>query len=98
LQSTIKVALQRHRQQEAAAATQSGFAHTLNSIGNGAIVTDRQGIVTFINPVDRELTGWTQAEALGQQISQIFRLHWETDGIAIENPSLRAMRLQHSIC
>jgi PAS domain S-box-containing protein len=97
LQSTIKVALQRHQVEVAAQATQACLTNTLNSIGSGIITTDRQGLVTLINPIAADLTGWDQAAALGQDIGQIFRLIWETDGTDIENPSSRAMRLNQPI-
>jgi PAS domain S-box-containing protein len=97
LQSTIKIALQRHQVEVAAQATQTCLTNTLHSIGNGIITTDRQGLVTLINPIAADLTGWDQATALGQDIGQVFRLIWETDGTEIENPSSRAMRLNQPI-
>jgi PAS domain S-box-containing protein len=97
LQSTIQVALQRHQLEKSTRLSQSGLANTLNSIGNGIIITDRQGLVTFINPNAQKLTGWTATDAIGVEIDRIFRLIWETDGSAIENPSMRAMRLQQLV-
>src|SRR5437660_1703167 len=39
---------------------------TLSSIGDGVIVTDGTGAVTFMNPVAEALTGWRPEEAVGQ--------------------------------
>jgi PAS domain S-box-containing protein len=97
LQSTIQIACQRHQREAAARQSQTDLANTLNSLGSGTIVTDRLGVVTFINSTAQELTGWDAKQAIGQQIGRVFRLHWEADGIAIENPSLRAMRLQQPV-
>lgn len=97
LQSTIKVALQRHQVEIAAQTTQACLTNALNSIGTGIITTDRQGLVTLINPIAEALTGFDAAAAVGQDIGQIFRLIWETDGTGIENPSSRAMRLNQPI-
>jgi PAS domain S-box-containing protein len=97
LQSTIQVAIQRHQREASAQIDRSGLEHTLNSFGSGIIITDRQGLVTFINRIAEALTGWESTAAIGLQIGQVFRLIWETDGIAIENPSLRAMRLKQSV-
>ncbi len=97
LQSTIKVALQRHQVETASRQRQANLADTLKSIGSGIITTDRQGLVTFLNPIAEYLTGWHSEAAIGQDIGRVFRLIWETDGTEIENPSARAMRLKQSI-
>ncbi len=97
LQSTIKVALQRHQVEVAAQNTHACLTNALNSIGTGIITTDRQGLVTLINPIAEALTGYDAVAGLGQDIGQIFRLIWETDGTEIENPSSRAMRLKQQI-
>ena len=47
---------------------------TLNSIGDAVISTDSAACVTLLNPVAQLLTGWTQAEAVGQPISKIFHI------------------------
>ncbi len=97
LQSTVKVALQRHQVEITAQTTQVSLANALSSIGTGVITTDRQGLVTLINPIATAMTGYDPIVALGQDIGQIFRLIWETDGAEIENPSSRAMRLRQPI-
>jgi PAS domain S-box-containing protein len=97
LQSTIKIALQRHQVEVSAALTQASLLNTLNSIGSGIISTDRQGLVTFINPIAEDLTGWGADEAIGVEIDRVFHLIWETDATEIENPSARAMRLNQTV-
>ena len=47
---------------------------TLWSIDDGVIVTDRQGHVTFMNPVAERLTGRTLAGAAGQAVAEVYRL------------------------
>ena len=94
LHTAIQVACQRHQVEACAQMTQASLGYTLDNIGSGIIVTDRQGLVTFINPIAQTLTGWSSAAALGVEIDRVFCLIWETDGTAIENPSSRAMRLQ----
>lgn len=64
---------------------------TLTSIGDAVIATDRGGGVTFMNPVAERLTGWTQKEARGVALTQIFRIeHAETRSL-VENPALLAI-------
>ncbi|TXT38466.1 MAG: signal transduction histidine kinase [Comamonadaceae bacterium] len=55
------------------------LAVTLNSIGDGVIATDAQGLVTLLNPLAEQLTGWTQAQASGQKIEDVFHIiHQDT--------------------
>ena len=65
---------------------------TLQSIGDGVISTDCNGLVTNMNPIAEELTGWTLAEGRGKPITKIFRIVNEADGRSVENPAERALR------
>ena len=47
---------------------------TLNSIGDAVIATDAAACVTLLNPVAETLTGWTQAQALGQRVDEVFHI------------------------
>ena len=62
------------------------------SIGDGVIVCDRNFQVTFLNPVSERLTGWSEIEARGQPISEVFRIIAEDTRATVENPATRAMR------
>lgn len=53
---------------------------TLVSVGDGVITSDIQGNVQFMNPVAEKLTGWTQEEAQGHQIEEIFNIYNELTG------------------
>jgi PAS domain S-box-containing protein len=50
------------------------LAVTLNSIGDAVIATDADARVTVINPLAEKLTGWTQAEAIGRPVDEVFRI------------------------
>ena len=52
---------------------------TLNSIGDAVIATDAQGRVTLLNPVAQNLTGWTQAQAHGRPVSEVFHIVGKSD-------------------
>lgn len=70
---------------------------TLGSIGDGVITTDAQGRTGYLNRVAEQLTGLTNAEALGQDISDILALIDEVTGEAIENVALKCMRLRQAV-
>ncbi|MFH0793988.1 MAG: CHASE3 domain-containing protein, partial [bacterium] len=55
-------------------ASEEKLAVTLNSIGDAVIATDAEGHVTLLNPLAEQLTGWTQAEATGRPVDEIFRI------------------------
>jgi PAS domain S-box-containing protein len=50
------------------------LAVTLDSIGDAVIATDAEACVTLLNPVAQELTGWTQEEAFGRPIDDVFQI------------------------
>jgi PAS domain S-box-containing protein len=50
------------------------LAVTLHSIGDAVIATDAEGRVTLLNPLAQQLTGWTQAEAIGLPVEDIFHI------------------------
>lgn len=47
---------------------------TLNSIGDAVITTDAEARVENLNPVAEEMTGWSNAEAHGHKISEVFQI------------------------
>lgn len=59
---------------------------TLRSIGEGVIVTDRYGRVTLMNEVAQTLTGWTEEEAIGRDVEEVFHIINERTKEKVENP------------
>ncbi len=59
---------------------------TLTSIGDAVITTDRDGRVTFLNPIAEKLTGWPRDEALGRSLGDIFLVVDETTRERTANP------------
>jgi PAS domain S-box-containing protein len=68
------------------------LATTLSSIGDGVIATDAAGAIRFVNPVAAELTGWSQAEARGRPLDEVFRIVGAADRLPAENPVEHILR------
>src|SRR4051795_1284870 len=62
------------------------FRVTLSSIGDAVITTDTQALVTFMNPVAEAMTGWSQADALGRPLDEVFRIVNDDTGEPVGNP------------
>lgn len=63
---------------------------TLNSIGDGVITTNIAGNVTQMNPVAQSFTGWSESEAMGRNLSEVFQIV-DDRGNSVENPVLRVI-------
>lgn len=59
---------------------------TLESIGEGVITTDINGIVTYINPAAENLLGITVSAAEGLHINQVFLVKYFSDKKPIKYP------------
>ncbi len=79
--------LVRTRQQAAhLLAREQWFSTTLESIGDAVITVDASGVVTFVNRVAQQLTGWTFADAVGAPFSNVFHVLDEGTRHPIEDP------------
>ena len=66
-------------------------AVTLASIGDGVIVTDPEGKITFMNQMALDLTGWPVSEAIGKPCGTVFRIIDETTRRPVDNPVAKVM-------
>ncbi len=64
---------------------------TLNSIGDGVIATDTNGCVTRLNPVSQKLTGWTQEQANGLPLEEVFNIINAISRQKADNPVQRVL-------
>ena len=67
------------------------WSTTLSSIGDAVIATDISGGITFMNDVSEKLTGWTQGEALGKSVKDVFHIVNEETRIEVESPVLKVL-------
>lgn len=67
--------------------SQENLAITLDSIGDGVIVTDQNGNITRMNPAAERLTGWTQNEAIGCALPDVFQIISADTREPFDNPA-----------
>ncbi len=65
---------------------------TLHAIGDGVIVTDKQGRVTRMNPVAEQMTGWCLHEARGHYLTDVFHIVNALSRLPADNPVERVIR------
>jgi PAS domain S-box-containing protein len=70
----------------------SEFSATLFGIGDGVISTDTGGKVRWLNAVAERLTGWSEAEARGRPLREVFNIRSEETGLEVDNPVDKVMR------
>ena len=70
---------------------------TLRSIGDGVITTDTKSRVILINKVAVGLTGWTQTEAKGKHINDVFHIINENTRQPCENPVEKVLQTKQII-
>jgi len=80
------------RVEEALANEKERLDVTLRSIGDGVITTDVEGRVVLINQVTEQLTGWTQAEAAGKPLTEVFHIINELTREVCENPVEKVLK------
>lgn len=66
--------------------SEQSLASTLYSIGDGVISTDEHGRIARLNRVAEQLTGWTEAEAIGVPFETVFQLVDEPTGEPASSP------------
>jgi len=68
------------------------FEVTLASIGDAVITTDIEGRVTFLNPVAQVMTGWSQSDANGQPLLNVFRILNESTRQPADDPIAKVLK------
>ncbi|TAN43939.1 MAG: PAS domain S-box protein [Nitrospirae bacterium] len=67
------------------------LAVTLRSIGDGVITTDTHGTVVLMNKVAEDLTGWSNEDAEGKPLAEVFDIINENTRERCENPVTRVL-------
>ncbi len=64
----------------------------LKAIGDAVIATDAAGRVELLNQVAEQLTGWSEAEARGRLLDEVFFIISEETRESVENPVTKVLR------
>lgn len=74
LQTTIEIALYKYKMQMELKDRERWLSTILKSIGDGVIATNKNGAITFMNPLAETLTGWKLEQALDRTLSDVFKV------------------------
>jgi PAS domain S-box-containing protein len=72
-QETVEALLMARQAERALTAEKERLTVTLRSVGDGVITTDLTSTILSMNRVAEALTGWTQAEAIGKPLAEVFQ-------------------------
>ena len=77
---------------EALRRSEESLPATLYSIGDAVLAADENALVTRINPVAERLTGWSEQEAIGRPIDEVFNIVNEETRAKAVNPVARVLK------
>jgi len=72
--------------------SENRLAITLRSIGDAVIATDNHGVVTMMNPIAENLTGWANKDAVGKPLDEVFHIVNEDTRVPVESPVTKVLR------
>jgi PAS domain S-box-containing protein len=81
LHTAIEIALYKHNMEKKLRNSERRLSITLKSIGDGVIATNKEGIISYINPAAENLICCSHDEAIGKNIIEILHIQNEDIGI-----------------
>jgi PAS domain S-box-containing protein len=82
----------RRQAEEALAREEAELRATLYGIGDAVISTDIEGRVARMNPQAEQLTGWTEVDAVGRLLDEVFHIVNEETHQKVESPVTHVLR------
>ncbi|MBI3815776.1 MAG: response regulator [Nitrospinae bacterium] len=92
LHIAIEMALYRHKMETKLRESEQWLTAILKSIGDGVIVTDKEGYVKFMNPTAERLTDWSMEKASGKELKEVFHIANKKTRENIECYAAKAIR------
>ncbi len=93
LASAFELALFRRNIERQSAARERWYTTTLRSIADAVITADDVAHITFMNPTAEQLTGWSEADALGRPLNDVFAVTADANEKSAEETSQPVLRL-----
>ena len=92
LRVVIEIAMYKCQMERQLAEREDFLSTILKSTSDAVIATDNVAAVTYMNPAAESLTGWSQAEALGKNVTEVAQLIDENNGGEVVNPVSHVLR------
>lgn len=97
LRIAVEIALHKHQLERQIKENALWLKTVLHSIGDGVLASDTHGRITFLNPIGELLTGWSFQEAVGREVTEVFRLVNGATHAPIPDPIRQALDRQQSL-
>ena len=94
LERALRHAIEGKVVEEALFVEQQHAEVTLNSIGDAVLSIDTSGNMTYLNPAAERMTGWSQQEALGRPLGEVFHIIDATTREPARNPMEAAVQIE----
>ncbi len=91
LLTTIETALQRHRTESMSAQVRPWLTSALHSVSEGVIITDARARVIIVNPAAERISGWSQQQAEGMNLLDVFELVNAETHAPVPSPAIKAL-------
>jgi len=87
----MRYAIERKRAERVLARQEAELRAMLYGMGDAVIATDVEGRVVRMNRVSEQLTGWTEADAVGRPVTEVLCLIDEQTRCPVEDPVARVL-------
>lgn len=86
LRAAVNFGLTRHLRDTEIQETAEVLTATLDVLGGGTIVTDKNGFILSMSSVAETLTGWRESDAVDKHLPEVYVLRDEVTGEIVEDP------------
>ncbi|MEA5451879.1 EAL domain-containing protein [Leptolyngbya sp. CCNP1308] len=92
INANIEIAIYKHQLDKTIKENRRWLLAVLNSISEGVVASDTDGLIKFMNPVAEALTGWSQTEAMGRSPAEVFHFVDQVTRKLLDNPLVKSLQ------